>query len=425
MPSNQAFAVLAATRLFTLLAVGAPALWFRDREAILAILAFALLWMYQVVAAIRRELRLGLSPTVEATVTGVICALGMESSATLLAALVVPPMAATVYAGIRTMVRTVVFQLVAVVSFGLMWWQTITSDQQVGIFTWTVAGVGLSLVANYTFADQRTADAALAPYRDAQHLISQLIELSGDLTSGLDVTALSGELLALVGDRVPHRGLVLFVPRGDALTPIASSAELDPAITEACKTAAMDTLTWGAPANAGETFAFRAGDSVIVAALLPEGGPAVTPSVDELREALAPTLVKLDTALLFTQFRDSATADERQRLAREMHDGVAQDIASLGYLVDAIAARPADEQQAAQLAALRERVSKVVAEVRQSVMNLRTSMGEHKAWARRSALSHDICPRHPAYRSGCAWTSSRPGCVTRSRPSCSGSRRRP
>ena len=47
----------------------------------------------------------------------------------------------------------------------------------------------------------------------------------------------------------------------------------------------------------------------------------------------------LDTALLFAAFRDAATAEERRRLAREMHDGVAQDIASLGYLVDALARR--------------------------------------------------------------------------------------
>ncbi|WP_278256222.1 histidine kinase [Nocardioides convexus] len=59
-----------------------------------------------------------------------------------------------------------------------------------------------------------------------------------------------------------------------------------------------------------------------------------------------------------------------------MHDGVAQDIASLGYLVDALAARPADEQQAKTFAMLRERVSVVVSEVRRSVMNLRTSIGE-------------------------------------------------
>ena len=49
---------------------------------------------------------------------------------------------------------------------------------------------------------------------------------------------------------------------------------------------------------------------------------------------LEPDIVHLDTALLFAAFRDAATVEERRRLAREMHDGVAQEIASLGYLVD-------------------------------------------------------------------------------------------
>ena len=89
--------------------------------------------------------------------------------------------------------------------------------------------------------------------------------------------------------------------------------------------------------------------------------------------------VRLDTALMFSEFRDTATADERRRLAREMHDGVAQDIASLGYLVDALAARPATPQQADQFQVLRERISHVVAEVRQSVLTLRTSVGESES----------------------------------------------
>ena len=87
------------------------------------------------------------------------------------------------------------------------------------------------------------------------------------------------------------------------------------------------------------------------------------------------TAVQLDTALLFAAFRDTATASERRRLAREMHDGVAQDIASLGYLVDGLVARAATPEQAAQLRVLRERISTVVADVRQSVKSLRTEVG--------------------------------------------------
>lgn len=378
---NQSFAVVAAARLFALLAIGAPVLWYRESAALLTLLALGALWIYQGVTSSRRELELSLSPTAEATTVGVLCALGMDSSPAILAALAVPPLYATASAGLRTMVRTVAFQLVAVVSLGLMWWRHLSAEQGASIFTWSMAGIGLSLVASVTFSADRRVD-ALAPYRDAQNLIRQLIDLSGNLSSGLDVTALAGEMLGVVGDHLPNRGLSLFVPRGESLAPVATTADLDASDAEACERLAIDAWARGEPVTSEGIFAFPAGDAAIIAGLLPtraRGSDQPEVPFDEIKGAVTAATVKLDTALLFSHFRDAATADERQRLAREMHDGVAQDIASLGYLVDALAARPADEQQAKQLAMLRERVTKVVSEVRRSVMNLRTSIGESES----------------------------------------------
>ena len=382
MPTGQAFAVVAAARLFALLAIGAPALWYRDPGALWALLALAVLWLYQAVTVTRRDLELTLSPPVEAVAVGVICALGMQSTPAILAALVVPPLYATAAEGLRPMVRTVTFQLVTVVGIGLMWRQDeLTREQGLSIFSWTMVGVGLSLVASVTFNSDRPSLDPLAPYRDAQHLIKQLIELSGDLSSGLDVSAIGGEMLGVAGDLLPTRAIALYVPRGDALAPVASSTDLDQADADACEKLATDAWARGEPVTAGQGFAFAAGDAAIVAGLRP-GREAVRggdPPFEELKAALATSAVKFDTALLFSHFRDVATADERQRLAREMHDGVAQDIASLGYLVDALAAQPANEKQAKQFAMLRDRVTKVVAEVRRSVMNLRTSIGENES----------------------------------------------
>lgn len=382
MAGNRAFAVLAAARLFALLAILAPALWFRDPPVLFAVLALAVLWAYQVLTLTRRELELTLTPAVEAVAVGIICAIGMLASPAILAALVVPPLYATAVLGMRPMVQTVGLQVVTVVAIGLAWGgEPLSYEQSVSIFTWSMAGVGLSLVASVTFNSDRGSYDPLTPYRDAQHLIKQLIELSGDLSSGLDVAALGGEMLGVVGDQLPTQALALFVPRGDALAPVASSVELEPADTETCEKLATDAWATGAPVTAGRGFAFAAGDSAIIAGLRPGRNAVVSedPDFEGLLDALAPSAVKFDTALLFSHFRDVATADERQRLAREMHDGVAQDIASLGYLVDALAARPADEQQAKQFAMLRERVTKVVAEVRRSVMNLRTSIGESES----------------------------------------------
>lgn len=379
MASSQTYAVVGAARFFALLAIGGPILWFRQEEGLLALLALSGVWIYQGVTATRRELELSLSPTTEAATVGVVCALGMDSAPSLLAALVVPPLYATAIAGVRTMVRTVLVESISVVALGLMWWERLTSEQAVSIFTWVMTGLGLSMIASVTFSSDRLPD-PLAPYRDAQEHLRQLLALAGSLSSGLDVGALGGELLSEVSDRIPNRGLVLYVPRGDSLTPVASTLDLAPGDLAACETLAGD-VRQGAPngrttVEIGHGFAFRVSEQAMVAGLRPvDSEPSAVP-LAEVAASLGDNAVKLDAALLFAQFRDAATADERNRLAREMHDGVAQDIASLGYLVDALAARPADEQQAKVLAMLRERVSTVVSEVRRSVMNLRTSIGE-------------------------------------------------
>ena len=69
-----------------------------------------------------------------------------------------------------------------------------------------------------------------------------------------------------------------------------------------------------------------------------------------LDRKLSPATVRLDTAVLFLAFRDSATVEERRRLAREMHDGVAQEMASLGYFVDSLVEQePEGSDRARQL----------------------------------------------------------------------------
>ena len=59
--------------------------------------------------------------------------------------------------------------------------------------------------------------------------------------------------------------------------------------------------------------------------------------------------LRLDTALVFDEVRTIATMEERQRLAREIHDGVAQEIASLGYVVDDLAATATADTQRRKL----------------------------------------------------------------------------
>jgi signal transduction histidine kinase len=81
--------------------------------------------------------------------------------------------------------------------------------------------------------------------------------------------------------------------------------------------------------------------------------------------------VRLDTAVLFDDVRSLATSEERNRIAREMHDGVAQQIVGLGYIVDEIESISPHGQTRELAAQLRAEITRLVSEIRFSIFDLR------------------------------------------------------
>ena len=69
------------------------------------------------------------------------------------------------------------------------------------------------------------------------------------------------------------------------------------------------------------------------------------------------------------------------RLAREIHDGIAQDVASVAYLLDDIAS-DADATTAARLVSLREHLGGLVGDLRLSIFDLRAGVDESVGLAR-------------------------------------------
>ena len=191
-------------------------------------------------------------------------------------------------------------------------------------------------------------------------------------------------IAARVRDQLPVTALAVHVPRGSALSPLVTEPGETPDALARLELLAHETDRTGRATRDGNAFAFPlTNDQELVAVasgLLTDGlhpdAVRLEARFGRLAAELEPMAVQLDTALLFSAFRDAATTDERRRLAREMHDGVAQEIASIGYLVDGIAAQSASAAQEAQLRMLRDRITRVVAEVRRSVQSLRSEVSE-------------------------------------------------
>ncbi|MEO9324728.1 sensor histidine kinase [Nocardioides sp. C4-1] len=378
-PIRRTHQITAATRLFALVALCVPVIYDPSRVTLLALAGVTGVWL--VATVLERRPRLAIAtPPFEAAMTGVVCGLTLDPSLTVLLALAVPPFLSALARGLLGTLLAISAELVAVVSLALLFQGHLTAEQSLAIFTWTMAGLGLGMIGSFLHVNLHLEVDELAPYLDAQRLIRQLLDLSDDLSSGLDVTSLAGAVVSDVRDSLPTTGLAVYVPRGEVLVPLVSRGDVDLGNSEEL---AVESWARSEPMVHDHAFAFPMGDSVVVAGRLsPDAELDVTEierSILALPQTLRAKSVQLDTALLFSDFRDSASADVRKRLAREMHDGVAQDIASLGYLVDALAARPADEKQAKAFAMLRERITKIVAEVRQSVLTLRTSIGESES----------------------------------------------
>lgn len=84
----------------------------------------------------------------------------------------------------------------------------------------------------------------------------------------------------------------------------------------------------------------------------------------------------LDVSLIFAALRERAGYEERERLAREMHDGIAQELVALGYRIDVLRRQAVAEAPdvADSLQGLRTDLSEVLADLRLRIADLRVAV---------------------------------------------------
>lgn len=376
--------IAAAARGFVLLALGGPILWRQDVSAAVLLTALGTGWLLALSLELRApRLRVPLV-VLDAGFVGLVVGTDLSSQA-VLGALAVPPFVAGLWRGLRGVLLALSAELIAVVVVGVASGGALSAEQSLTVFTWVAMGLALGMVATFVRGALRDDDPT-APYRHASDLLRELNHLSVGLSSGLEPRSLGGVILSTVLDDVPAAAISIHVPLDDHLAVLAAKS-LPGGDLDRCADFAAAAWARDQPVVEDGSFAFpleghRATVAVVSGAV--PAGSSVGP--DELRHrvgrlqlALEEQAVQLETGLLFEAFRDTATADERQRLSREMHDGVAQDIASLGYLVDALAAQAPTPEAESQLGMLRERVTAIVSEVRRSVTTLRTTVGSSES----------------------------------------------
>jgi signal transduction histidine kinase len=287
--------------------------------------------------------------------------------------LVIPALIAGLDAGRRGLWRVVVAEFGVLVVVWTLWVQEWDRAMALSAFTWLAAAVGIGLMG----VDLRralTSSDSEASYRSAVALIRRLDALSEKLSGGLDPVRIAEELMLEADREVPTRfGAVFVRSRGGAVAALRYSVGATPSTMSWAEDLAAKCWEFEALVLDEQQVALplRAGDEIVAALVLEAHRPVESRAAHELEARLNTHAVQLQAALLFGRVRDTAMSQERQRIAREVHDGVAQDVASLGYLVDNIAGTSRDPVQQELIAQLRAEVSRVVGDLRHSIFDLR------------------------------------------------------
>ncbi|GAB1645945.1 hypothetical protein KRMM14A1259_63680 [Krasilnikovia sp. MM14-A1259] len=261
---------------------------------------------------------------------------------------------------------------------------------------WLVLGAIVTFAADTMRQLMQPAEQQPQPYAEATRLLTQLRSVARSLPGAtLDPGGISEHLLEELRAVAPgSRAAVLSASGGGRLVVLAQTGaeRVDWEVTLDADSAIADAWASQQPQVASRSQArthagaevsslvvplvagVRTIGLVILEADVPQAYPPAV--VSEVLEVTGPAALRLEAALLFDEVRSLATNEERQRLAREIHDGVAQELVMVGYGIDnAQATLPEEAKEAAEeLRILRGEVTRVITELRLSLFELRSEV---------------------------------------------------
>jgi signal transduction histidine kinase len=181
--------------------------------------------------------------------------------------------------------------------------------------------------------------------------------------------------------------------RALASTGVIRDNDLTPGTNEAC----------GATSRSVLVTALRAHQRVVGIVSIEHSEPDVYTEEDaSLIQGLASSLaLAVDNARWFARLRTLGAEAERARIARDLHDSIAQSLAYVGFELDRLATAHDEDPE---LRALQGVVRGVVADLRETLYQLRATVSEHQdlaevageyitRWSNRTGIEAEFAPR--------------------------------
>ena len=333
-------------------------------------------------------------PLVEALLVGLIIATTSPYDPALLPYLVVPALSAGLAGGWRWAVMTAGAGWLGLIMRGVFQGHAqLVGQYLVDAAQWSLLALAVGLLAAWVRRIQTQRASDTETYAQAVRLLTQLRTVARQLSGGLDTVALAEQALQ---DLQPHlsydaAGVFGVAPNGE-VTLIAHVGEdvarwssdqddrgsmWSAVLREAVPVVAVENPNESLPRFVA-VFPLRAPEVFGVVRIARTATAYTQSELETAQRLLDEAAIRLDAATLFDEVRTFATAQERRRLAREIHDGIAQELASVGYSVDDLTARARSEASgdlATGLQELRAELSRVITELRLSIFDLRSEVG--------------------------------------------------
>ena len=285
--------------------------------------------------------------------------------------LAVPPVVAGVRHGLVTTLNvTLLSSLTVVVALAL---DPGGDDlrRATAAMTWLALGLGVGVLATWQTRSTRDLVARRAPQAAVHALVARLHQLASSGSVLLDSANLATDLDDRMREATGCARSAIFVLDSTGAARSLNATEDVARLAREIDLPDHDRTPGAAvvPLHGAERLL---GHCVLV------GVPRWTPEADLRAAEIADEFaVRLETAVLFDEIRSLAASEERNRIARDMHDGVAQEVVALGYVVDEIESITGEDHVRQLAADLRTEMSRVVTELRHSIFDLRHRVTEH------------------------------------------------